>query len=282
MAAICSRIFLFYNLFYTIFLSLLPKKLRHYLPSSYNPHQQQIHEVVVTTTTTAAATSPLPLPPSTPRSSRMDSDQLQRIFQMFDKNGDSRITKEELNDSLENMGIFIPDADLTQMIDNIDENHDGCVDIDEFGALYKSIMDDRENEEDVKEAFNVFDQNRDGFITVEELRSVLESLGLKEGRKADDCRRMIMKVDVDGDGMVSFMEFKEMMRSGGFSAMAQNWKMKSHTPMIRIKSLIPIMFICLLISFLWFVDEFFYHDLHIGGFMFLILKSRYNPWNELM
>ena len=98
----------------------------------------------------------------------MDRDQLQRIFQMFDKNGDARITKEELNDSLENMGIFIPDSDLTQMIENIDENHDGCVDIDDLGALYKSIMDDRENEEDVMEAFNVFDQNRDGFITVEE------------------------------------------------------------------------------------------------------------------
>ena len=68
---------------------------------------------------------------------------------MFDKNGDARITKEELNDSLENMGIFIPDSDLTQMIENIDENHDGCVDIDEFGALYKSIMDDRDHEEDV-------------------------------------------------------------------------------------------------------------------------------------
>ncbi|KAL4583579.1 hypothetical protein LXL04_008157 [Taraxacum kok-saghyz] len=62
----------------------------------------------------------------------------------------------------------------------------GFVDIDEFGALYKSIMDDRDHEEDVMEAFNVFDQNRDGFITVEELRSVLESLGLKQGRKADE------------------------------------------------------------------------------------------------
>ncbi|XP_023745766.1 calmodulin-like protein 3 [Lactuca sativa] len=219
MAAICSRIFLFYNLIYTIFLSFIPKKLRHYLPSSYNPHQQQQQQQIHDLTTT---TTPLLPPPSTPRSSRMDSDQLHRIFQMFDKNGDSRITKQELNESLENMGIFIPDSDLVKMIENIDENNDGCVDIDEFGALYKSIMDDRENEEDVMEAFNVFDQNRDGFITVEELRSVLESLGLKQGRQADDCRRMIMKVDVDGDGMVSFTEFKEMMRSGGFSAMAQN------------------------------------------------------------
>lgn len=140
---------------------------------------------------------------------------------MFDRNGDGRISKKELNDSLENLGIFIPDPELTQMIQNIDVNGDGCVDIDEFGALYRSIMDERdeEEEEDMKEAFKVFDQNGDGFITVDELRSVLAALGLKQGRTLEDCKSMIMKVDVDGDGMVNFKEFKQMMKGCGFSAL---------------------------------------------------------------
>jgi calcium-binding protein CML len=150
----------------------------------------------------------------------MDAAELRRVFQMFDKNGDGRITKKELNDSLENMGIFIPDPELSQMIEKIDVNGDGCVDIDEFGALYQSIMEEKDEEEDMKEAFNVFDQNGDGFITVEELRSVLASLGLKQGRTVEDCKRMILKVDVDGDGMVNFNEFKQMMRGGGFAALS--------------------------------------------------------------
>ena len=87
------------------------------------------------------------------------------------------------------------------MIEKIDINGDGCVDIDEFGELYQSIMDERDEEEDMKEAFNVFDQNGDGFITVE------------------DCKKMIMKVDVDGDGMVNYKEFKQMMKGGGFSTL---------------------------------------------------------------
>ena len=119
---------------------------------------------------------------------------------MFDRNGDGRITKKDLNDSLENMGIFIPDPELTQMIEKIDLNGDGFVDIDEFGALYQSIVWERDEEEDMREAFNVFDQNGDGFITVDELRSVLASLGLKQGGTMEDCKRMIMKVDGDGDG----------------------------------------------------------------------------------
>lgn len=153
----------------------------------------------------------------------MDSSELRRVFEMFDKNGDEKITKEELKDSLENMGIFIADQDLSQMIDRVDENGDGCVDVEEFGALYNSIMDGRDEgeEEDMKEAFNVFDKNGDGFIVAEELEAVMAALGLKQGREVEDWKRMIMKVDGDGDGMVSFDEFKQMMRGGdrGFAAL---------------------------------------------------------------
>ncbi|KAM0940658.1 putative EF-hand domain-containing protein [Dioscorea sansibarensis] len=152
----------------------------------------------------------------------MDPMELRRVFQMFDRNGDGRITKQELSHSLCRLGIDIPDPELAAMIDKIDINGDGCVDVDEFGALYQTIMDERDEEEDMREAFNVFDQNGDGFITVEELRSVLSSLGLKQGRTVEDCRRMIKKVDVDGDGMVNFKEFKQMMRGGGFAALSLN------------------------------------------------------------
>ncbi|KAL6976229.1 Calmodulin-like protein 3 [Sarracenia purpurea var. burkii] len=208
MPSILLGILLPYNLLNSLFLYLVPKKLRTYLP----PSRFLLHQTFTT------------LPPSLILPA-MDSAELRRVFQLFDRNGDGKITKKELNDSLENMGISIPDADLIQMIRKIDVNGDGCVDIDEFGALYQSIMGERggggeeEEEEDMKEAFDVFDRNGDGFITVEELRSVLAALGLKQGRTVEDCRRMITKVDVDGDGMVDFDEFKQMMRAGGFAAL---------------------------------------------------------------
>uniref|UniRef100_A0A803KTF9 EF-hand domain-containing protein n=1 Tax=Chenopodium quinoa TaxID=63459 RepID=A0A803KTF9_CHEQI len=146
----------------------------------------------------------------------MDAVELMRVFQMFDHNGDGMITMGELRESLTNMGIIIPDSDLTQLIGRIDVNGDGCVDGNEFQALYTLLMerevDAQSDEEDMKEAFNVFDKNGDGFISVDELRSVLGSLGLNQGRNLEDCKLMIMKVDVDGDGMVSFKEFKKMMK----------------------------------------------------------------------
>ncbi|XP_004247023.1 calmodulin-like protein 3 [Solanum lycopersicum] len=150
----------------------------------------------------------------------MDPKEIRRVFLMFDRNGDGKITRKELSDSLQNMGIYIPEMEFVQMIDKIDINRDGFVDMEEFGTLYQSIMDDKDEEEDMREAFNVFDQNDDGFITVEELRSVLSSLGLKQGKTLEDCKRMIIKVDVDGDGMVDYKEFRQMMKRGGFSSLS--------------------------------------------------------------
>ncbi|GAV85659.1 EF_hand_5 domain-containing protein [Cephalotus follicularis] len=204
------RISLVYNLLNTFLLSLVPKKL---IPASWYHHQN--NHIVDT------KTLPPPLPPLARAQKRMDPTELDRVFQMFDRNGDGRITKMELNESLEKLGMFIPDKELTRMIEKIDVDGDGCVDIDEFGALYRSLMDhevddDEEEEEDMmKEAFNVFDSNGDGFISVDELRSVFVSLGVKQGRTIEDCKKMIMKVDVDGDGKVDYEEFKQMMKGGG-------------------------------------------------------------------
>ncbi|XP_010435352.1 PREDICTED: calmodulin-like protein 2 [Camelina sativa] len=152
----------------------------------------------------------------------MDRGELSRVFQMFDKNGDGKIAKNELKDFFKSVGIMVPENEIKEMIEKMDVNGDGFMDIDEFGSLYQEMVEEKEEEEDMREAFRVFDQNGDGFITDEELRSVLASMGLKQGRTLEDCKKMISKVDVDGDGMVNFKEFKQMMRGGGFAALSSN------------------------------------------------------------
>lgn len=200
------------HLFNDAILNLLPKKLlSSFLPSSWLSPPAPID---------SPKQPPSPVPDPEPMADGVDPAELKRVFQMFDQNSDGRITKKELGDSLDKLGIYISEEELSAMIEKIDINEDGCVDIEEFGALYETIMDEKNEEDDIREAFKVFDQNGDGYITVEELRSVLNSLGLKQGRTAEDCKTMISKVDKDGDGMVDFKEFKQMMRGGGFAALS--------------------------------------------------------------
>jgi calcium-binding protein CML len=170
---------------------------------------------------------------------KADSAELSRVFELFDKNGDGRITREELEESLGKLGMSVPGDELASMIARIDANGDGCVDVEEFGELYRAIMagdggsravgggnaggageeGEEAADEDMREAFRVFDANGDGYITVDELGAVLSSLGLKQGRTAEECRRMIGRVDRDGDGRVDFHEFRQMMRAGGLATL---------------------------------------------------------------
>ncbi|XP_039054798.1 calmodulin-like protein 3 [Hibiscus syriacus] len=140
-----------------------------------------------------------------------DSDsnkaELKRVFATFDKNGDGFITKQELRDSLKNIRLFTTEKEVEDMVVRADANGDGLIDFDEFCILCGG-------EDELKEAFDVFDKDKDGLISFEELGSVLSSLGLSEGKKMEDCKAMIRKVDMDGDGMVNFDEFKKMMKNG--------------------------------------------------------------------
>ncbi|KAF9615211.1 hypothetical protein IFM89_022473 [Coptis chinensis] len=156
--------------------------------------------------------------------------ELEKVFALFDKNGDGFITRQELGESLKNIGLSSSDKEVSSMIEKLDINGDGLIDADEFCEMYesmgrryegaktgeKAVVEEEEDEEvELRDAFDVFDGNKDGLITVEELRSVLCSLGLKKGIKFEDCEEMIKKVDMDGDGMVNFDEFKLMMKTGG-------------------------------------------------------------------
>ncbi|KAK6945140.1 EF-hand domain [Dillenia turbinata] len=158
--------------------------------------------------------------------------ELKRVFATFDKNGDGFITKQELRESLKNIGIFMKEKDVEEMVEKMDSNGDGLIELGEFRKVFESAKsqesksereggergeeekEEEVGEDDLKEAFDVFDENKDGLITVEELGLVLSSLGLKEGNKTEDCKEMIRKVDIDGDGMVNFDEFKKMMKDG--------------------------------------------------------------------
>ncbi|XP_042045693.1 probable calcium-binding protein CML46 [Salvia splendens] len=64
--------------------------------------------------------------------------------------------------------------------------------------------------EEVREAFRTFDENDDGFVDAEELEKVMSSLGLV-GLSQQECERMIMVFDDDGDGRISFGEFVKLI-----------------------------------------------------------------------
>lgn len=80
-------------------------------------------------------------------------------------------------------------------------------------AAVEELLERKEaTESELREAFHVFDRDDDGFVGPGELWNVLRRLGMgMPGTKEADCARMIAAHDGDGDGRISFREFRAMM-----------------------------------------------------------------------
>ncbi|CAA6654107.1 unnamed protein product [Spirodela intermedia] len=132
---------------------------------------------------------------------RTPREELQIVFAKYDSNGDGKISSSELAAVLESLGGRRRDGD-------------GFISINEFVELNTANVRPTDALEDLRDAFSVFDLDRDGSISADELARVLGKLG--ESASVAQCRRMIDGVDRDGDGLISFDEFKIMMTSGSY------------------------------------------------------------------
>ncbi|KAB5516692.1 hypothetical protein DKX38_027340 [Salix brachista] len=142
-------------------------------------------------------------------------DDIRKIFTKFDKNGDGKISCNEVVENLSELGTKISQAEVQSIMQEFDKDGDGYIDLDEFVDFIQNggLGDSGGNDgKELRDAFDLYDKNKNGLISADELHSVMRMLGLK--CSLGDCRKMIREVDQDGDGNVNFEEFKKMMNKG--------------------------------------------------------------------
>ena len=132
-------------------------------------------------------------------------------FSLFDKDGSGTITTKELGSVMTSLGQNPTEAELQDMINEVDVDGDGTIDFKEFLLMMVDRFKDANAEEDVKEAFRVFDRDGNGFISADELRYVMTNLG--EKLSDEEVMEMIREADIDGDGQINYEEFVTMMTS---------------------------------------------------------------------
>ncbi|XP_031477040.1 calmodulin-like [Nymphaea colorata] len=133
----------------------------------------------------------------------------QEAFSLFDKDGDGRITIQELATVIGSLGQNPTDEELREMIGEVDVNGNGTIEFVEFLNLMARKTKETDAEEELKEAFKVFDKDQNGYISAEELRNVMINLG--EKLTDEEARQMISEADTDGDGLVNYEEFVKIM-----------------------------------------------------------------------
>ncbi|GAA5816565.1 hypothetical protein MFLAVUS_010095 [Mucor flavus] len=130
-------------------------------------------------------------------------------FQLFDKNGDGSISASELGVVLRSFGMNPSDAELQDMVNDVDADNNGHIDFEEFLSLVKTLKSENDDTDDLQEAFKVFDADGNGVIDRNELHKVMSSLN--ETLTEQELDAMIREADINGDGQISFEEFKAMM-----------------------------------------------------------------------
>ncbi|KAI4497742.1 hypothetical protein M0802_007282 [Mischocyttarus mexicanus] len=111
--------------------------------------------------------------------------EFKEAFNLFDKDGDGNITKEELGRVMRSLGQFARAEELNTMLQEIDIDGDGTVSFEEFVEIVSNIGDENsgtsadqdQEEQELRDAFRVFDKRNRGYITASDLRVVLQCLG---------------------------------------------------------------------------------------------------------
>jgi Ca2+-binding EF-hand superfamily protein len=67
------------------------------------------------------------------------------------------------------------------------------------------------NDSPLKEAFSIFDPNNTGYIDLNFLSALMVQLGYNAHITSDDVKVLLATADIDGDGRISFDDFRRMM-----------------------------------------------------------------------
>uniref|UniRef100_A0A8B9X5N6 Calmodulin 3 n=1 Tax=Bos mutus grunniens TaxID=30521 RepID=A0A8B9X5N6_BOSMU len=131
--------------------------------------------------------------------------EFKEAFSLFDKDGDGTITTKELGTVMRSLGQNPTEAELQDMINEVDADGNGTIDFPEFLTMMARKMKDTDSEEEIREAFRVFDKDGNGYISAAELRHVMTNLG--EKLTDEEVDEMIREADIDGDGQVNYEVF---------------------------------------------------------------------------
>eukprot|EP01006_Ploeotia_vitrea_P034097 TRINITY_DN65703_c4_g10_i1.p2 TRINITY_DN65703_c4_g10~~TRINITY_DN65703_c4_g10_i1.p2 ORF type:complete len:316 (-),score=189.59 TRINITY_DN65703_c4_g10_i1:166-1113(-) len=141
-----------------------------------------------------------------------DKQALDGLFNKFDKNGDGRLSADEIAEMLAYIGK--PPNEAAELMKEMDEDHDGVVSRREFANM--AVMTQLgKSERDIRKAWKMFDQDADGFVTVEEVEQLL-------GVGSAGAKQLIAEVDQNSDGKISFEEWLQAMKQADVGKITAN------------------------------------------------------------
>eukprot|EP01033_Poteriospumella_lacustris_P006698 gene6696-4829_t len=139
--------------------------------------------------------------------------EFREIFNLVDKDGGGCITKVELGELMDTLGIDADPEEIEHMIAEIDQDGNGNIDFEEFVAVMSRKVEASYSADQVKNAFKIFEvPGHPGMIKAENLVKALCTYGAEKLTEAQ-AKDLVSQLDTDAAGMVNYMEYVGMMMS---------------------------------------------------------------------
>lgn len=132
-----------------------------------------------------------------------------RVYRVFDADGDGQLTRAEIVEALEVLGRGISQGDRQNLLGRV--NNQGVVTRDSF-IEWMSQRQDLDIVADLREIYHLIDVDGSGYLSFEEFTSIIRCLN-PNGSDLE-IAQMVEAADKDGNGEIDFAEFIATQQTG--------------------------------------------------------------------
>lgn len=123
---------------------------------------------------------------------------IKHAFDLFDTQNSGSIDFHELKVAMRALGFDVKKAEVIELMNVYDKDGSGRVTFGDFLEIMKKRIAERDPQEEMLKAFELFDDDNTGKISLKNLRRVARDLG--ENVSEEDLQSMIDEFDRDLDG----------------------------------------------------------------------------------
>jgi Ca2+-binding EF-hand superfamily protein len=135
-------------------------------------------------------------------------EEVQRIFNDFDKNKDGTISVSELEEALKKLGCRTKENELNELLKEFDKDDSGFLDYKEFCQIVSAQTTDSSSDEFLAEALRAIDTNGDGIIPCSDLISLLTAVGPR--LSMEEVEEIIKEIDPKNEG---FIRYEDLLKN---------------------------------------------------------------------